>query len=66
MNNNPDFSIGFSTNLVRGLNPNWQPQKGLLNILYSVEHQAMDLRPVEPVNSRCMEPRGNGRRNAKR
>lgn len=52
MNNNPDFSIGFSTNLVRGLNPNWQPQKGLLNILYSVEHQAMDLRLVEPVEHR--------------
>ena len=52
MNNNPDFSIGFSTNLVRGLNPNWQPQKGLLNILYSAEHQAMDLKPVEPVEHR--------------
>ena len=27
------FSIGFSSNLINGLNPNWQPQAGLLNIL---------------------------------
>lgn len=44
-----DFSIGFSTNLVNGLNPNWQPQTGLLNILYPAEQQAMTLRPVQPI-----------------
>jgi hypothetical protein len=50
--NNSNFNIGFSTNLVRGLNPNWQPQAGLLNILYPAEQQAMALRSVEPVPSR--------------
>ncbi|BCT69339.1 hypothetical protein [Nitrosospira sp. NRS527] len=44
-----DFSIGFSTNLVNGLNPNWRPQAGLLNIHYPAEQQAMTLRPVQPI-----------------
>src|SRR5688500_20029716 len=47
-----NFSLGFSTNLVKGLNPKWQPQAGLLNILYPAERQAMTLRPVEPIAQR--------------
>ncbi len=47
-----NFSIGFSTNLVNGLNPNWQPQSGLLNILYPAEKQAMALQPVEAMAQR--------------
>ena len=50
--NGSSFSIGFSTNLVSGLNPNWEPQTGLLNILYPAEQQSMALRPVEPVAQR--------------
>ncbi|HEU4854072.1 MAG TPA: hypothetical protein VFS89_02155 [Nitrosospira sp.] len=47
-----NFSIGFSSNLINGLNPKWQPQAGLLNILYPAEQQAMALRPVEPIARR--------------
>ena len=47
-----NFSIGFSSNLINGLNPKWQPQAGLLNILYPAEQQAMALRPVEPIAQR--------------
>ncbi len=47
-----NFSIGFSSNLINGLNPKWQPQAGLVNILYPAEQQAMALRPVEPIAQR--------------
>jgi hypothetical protein len=47
--NSTDFIIGFSTNLVNGLNPNWNPQAGRLNILYAPKDQAMKGQTVTPT-----------------
>ncbi|AZE51336.1 hypothetical protein C4K04_5698 [Pseudomonas chlororaphis] len=38
--------IGFSTNLIDGLNPDWQPQSGKLDILYPAAKQSMELKDI--------------------
>jgi len=47
-----NFKIGFSTNLIDGLNPDWNPSNGVTNILFSTKKQTMQLKDVEPVNHR--------------
>ncbi len=47
-----DFQTGFSTNLIRGLNPAWDPRAGQLNILYAPKQQAMAGKPVAPIPHR--------------
>jgi hypothetical protein len=47
-----DFLIGFSTNLVAGLDSDWSPVSGRLNILCAPKLQAMVGRPVAPVDHR--------------
>jgi hypothetical protein len=47
-----DFQTGFSTDLIRGLNPAWDPRVGQLNILYAPKQQAMAGKPVAPIAHR--------------
>lgn len=46
------FELGFSTDLIQGLNPEWDPQAGQLNILRAPGQQGLAPRPVAPVAHR--------------
>lgn len=44
--------IGFSTNLIEGLNPDWDPQLGTLDILYPPRKQVMELKDIALPSTR--------------
>lgn len=50
--NAPDLKIGFSANLISGLNPDWNPQANQTNILYPPEKPTMKEKPVSSIDHR--------------
>lgn len=46
------IELGFSTNLLGGLNPAWNPSSGVTDILYPPKKQAMQAKEIEPVEHR--------------
>lgn len=52
MMSNSKIEIGFSTNLLDGLNPAWDPSNSVTDILYPPKGQAMQGKSVESVENR--------------